>query len=76
MEEEVVLPIGTKIIIKKSPWRTSKSEFEGHLVTIISSIYSESYEETLYKIGADHLKKQCLTTKPVTTINKQSLPNI
>ena len=50
MEEEVVLPIGTKIIIKKSPWRTSKSEFEGHLVTIISSIYSESYEETLYKI--------------------------
>lgn len=37
MEEEVVLPIGTKIIIKKTPWRTSK---------------------------------------PVTTINKQSLPNV
>ena len=51
MEEEVVLPIGTKIIIKKTPWRTSKSEFGGHLVTIISLIYSESYEETLYKIG-------------------------
>lgn len=27
-------------------------------------------------LGADHLKKQGLTTKPVTTINKQSLPNI
>ena len=27
-------------------------------------------------LGADHLKKQCLTTKPVTTINKQSLPNV
>ena len=37
MEEEVVLPIGTKIVIKKNPWRTSK---------------------------------------PVTTINKHSLPNV
>ena len=27
-------------------------------------------------LGADHLKKQGLTTKPVTTVNKQSLPNI
>ena len=27
-------------------------------------------------LGADHLKKQGLTTKPVTTINKQSLPNV
>ena len=27
-------------------------------------------------LGADHLKKQGLTTKPVTIINKQSLPNI
>ena len=51
MEEEVVLPIGTKIVIKKKPSWSSKSEFNGHLVTIISSIYSESYKETLYKIG-------------------------
>ena len=27
-------------------------------------------------LGADHLKKQGLTTKPITTINKQSLPNV
>ena len=27
-------------------------------------------------LGADHLKKQGLTTKPVTTIKKQSLPNV
>lgn len=27
-------------------------------------------------LGADHLKKQGLTTKPVATINKQSLPNV
>ena len=27
-------------------------------------------------LGADHLKKQGLTTKPVPTINKQSLPNV
>ena len=27
-------------------------------------------------LGADHLKKQGLTTKPVTTINKQRLPNV
>ena len=27
-------------------------------------------------LGADHLKKQGLTTKPVTTINKQSLPDV
>lgn len=27
-------------------------------------------------LGADHLKKQGLTTKPVTAINKQSLPNV
>ena len=27
-------------------------------------------------LGADHLKKQGLTTKPVTTVNKQSLPNV
>ena len=27
-------------------------------------------------LGADHLKKQGLTTKPVITINKQSLPNV
>ena len=27
-------------------------------------------------LGADYLKKQGLTTKPVTTINKQSLPNV
>ena len=30
----------------------------------------------LSSLGADHLKKQGLTTKPVTTINKQSLPNV
>lgn len=50
MENQPFFENGTKLLIKKNTFRTTKMQMEGHLVTIASRTWSESYNEMLYKI--------------------------